>query len=150
VYWDCFTSPSSFDWTSELVQYFHLFFDMDLLDLILLETTLNGNKKKMQSMPPTKRARITDWSHPTLDDIKALFGVVINMGLHPMSDITDYFPPSWLNKLPFFSDVFAKDKFLLLFYNLHFAHTEGQGKQKKEHLINSVLKIIRSKCIKHY
>jgi hypothetical protein len=90
------------------------------------------------------------WSHPTLDDIKALFGVVINMGLHPMSDITDYFPPSWLNKLPFFSDVFAKDKFLLLFYNLHFAHTEGQGKQKKEHLINSVLKIIRSKCIKHY
>jgi hypothetical protein len=60
---------------------------MDFLELILQETTLNGNKKKMQSMPPTKRARITDWSSPALA-IKALLGVVINIGLHPVSDIT--------------------------------------------------------------
>jgi hypothetical protein len=45
----------------------------------------------MQNMPPTKRAKITDWSPPTLADIKALLSVVINMGLHPVSDITDYF-----------------------------------------------------------
>jgi hypothetical protein len=64
--------PSSFDWTTDPVQYFELFFDLDLLDLILRETTLHGNKRKMQNMPPTKRARITDWSPPTLTDIKAL------------------------------------------------------------------------------
>jgi hypothetical protein len=48
----------------------------------------------MQSMLPTKRRWITDWLHRTLGDIKALLDVVINMGMHPMSDITDYFSPS--------------------------------------------------------
>jgi hypothetical protein len=79
----------------------------------------------------------------TLADIKALLGVVINMGLHPMSDITDYFSQAWVNKMPFFSDVFPRNEFLLLFWNLHFAHAEGQGKFKKEYLIQSILDKIR-------
>jgi hypothetical protein len=45
-------APSSFGWTTEPVQYFELFFDLDLLDLILQETTRHGNKRKMQNMPP--------------------------------------------------------------------------------------------------
>jgi hypothetical protein len=106
-------------------------------------------QKENAEHAPTKRARITDWSPPTLADIKALLGVMINMGLHPMW----YY---WLllssmgAKMPFFSDVFPRDEFLLLFWNLHFAHTEGQGKLKKEELIKSVLDKIRSKCIQHY
>jgi hypothetical protein len=120
------------------VKYFHFFFDMDSLKLILEETTLNGNKKKIQSMPP-----ITDWWPPTLADIKALLGVVINMGLHPMSDIT--ISQAWVIKMPFFSDVFPRDEFLLLFWNLYFADAEGQGKLKE--LIKSALDKIRSKCI---
>jgi hypothetical protein len=67
-----------------------------------------------------------------------------------MSDITDYFSQAWVNKMPFFSNVFPRDEFLLLFWNLHFAHAEGQGKLKKEELIKSVLDKIRSKCIQHY
>jgi hypothetical protein len=59
---------------------------MDLLKLIL-----NENRKKMQSMPPIKKARATNWSPPTLAAIKALSGVVMNMGLHTTSDITDCF-----------------------------------------------------------
>jgi hypothetical protein len=53
--------PSSFDWTNEPVEYLDLFSHLDLLDLILHETTLNENKKIMQNMLPAKRARITDW-----------------------------------------------------------------------------------------
>jgi hypothetical protein len=66
------------------------------LDLILQETTLHGSKKKMQNMPPTKRARITDWSSQTLADIKALLGIMVNMGLHPISDVSDYFSQAFL------------------------------------------------------
>jgi hypothetical protein len=77
------TVPPSFDWITEPDQYFHLFFDTELLKLILQETTLNGNRKKMQSIPSTKRASITDWWLSTTTDIKALLGIVINMGLHP-------------------------------------------------------------------
>jgi hypothetical protein len=54
------------------------------------------------------------------------------------------------NKMPFLSDVFPRDEFLLLFWNLHFAHAEGRGTLKKGKLIKSVLDKIRSKCIQHY
>jgi hypothetical protein len=43
--------------------------------------------------------------------MKTLLGVVINMGVHTMSDITDYFSQAWVNKMPFFLDVFPRDEF---------------------------------------
>jgi hypothetical protein len=49
-----------------------------------------------------------------------------------------------------FSDMLLRDEFLLLFLNLHFAHTESQGKLKKENLIESVLDIIRSNYVTHF
>lgn len=48
--------PSSFVLRTEPVEYFYFLFDLDLLDFIPQETTLNGNKKKMRNMPSTKRA----------------------------------------------------------------------------------------------
>jgi hypothetical protein len=54
------------------------------------------------------------------------------------NDDTAYFSQAWVNKMPFFSDVFPRDEFLLLFWNLHFAHAEGQGKLKKEELIKKL------------
>jgi hypothetical protein len=36
---------------------------------------------------------------------------------------TEYFSQAWVNKLPFFSDVFPKDEFRLFFWNLHFEHS---------------------------
>jgi hypothetical protein len=61
-------------------------------------------------MPPTKRATITDWLPPTLADIRALLGIIINT-----CDVTDYYSQAWMNEVPFFSDVFPRDEFLLLF-----------------------------------
>jgi hypothetical protein len=52
---------------------------------------LNEDKKKIQNILLTKRARITGWSLPTVADIKALLGSMLNMCLYPMCDITDYF-----------------------------------------------------------
>jgi hypothetical protein len=76
---------------------------------------LNRNKNSLQNILTTKRARITDWSRPPLSDIKALLGVVINMSPYPVCDIIDYFSQAWLNKMRFFSNVFRRDGFLLLF-----------------------------------
>jgi hypothetical protein len=55
-----------------------------------------------------------------------------------------------VNKMPFFSDVFPRDEFLLLFWDPHLAHAEWQSKLKKENLIKSVLHITIQKCILHY
>jgi hypothetical protein len=40
------------------------------------KTLLNGNMKRLQNIPPAKRATVTGWSPATLADTKALlFGV---------------------------------------------------------------------------
>jgi hypothetical protein len=106
---------STFGWTAGPIQYFELFFDMDFLDVILRETTLYGNKKTIQNTPSTRRAKITEWYPQTPADINTLCGVMLNVGLHPMSDITDYFSQAWMNRMPLFSDVFPWDDVLFLF-----------------------------------
>jgi hypothetical protein len=60
--------------TSEHVEYFD-FFDLDLLNLMLQETTMNGNKKKLQTIPHIKGARITDWWPPKLAVIMPQLGI---------------------------------------------------------------------------
>jgi hypothetical protein len=68
-----------------------------------------------------------------------------------MSDIADNFSQAWVNKMPFLSDVFPRQDFLLLFWNLHFAQVKREGKFKKEKLIKSILdKIISNQIILCY
>jgi hypothetical protein len=57
---------------------------------------------------------------PAVADVK----VAVSMGLRPIPDITDYLYQAWVNKMPFFSDVFPRDEFLLLFWDPHLAHAE--------------------------
>lgn len=87
------------------------------------------NKKIMQNVPPTKNSRITDWSSPTLTDIKTVLGVEVNLGLHSKFDFTSYFSQAWVNKIPSFSSVYATDKFLLLFW--HLCLVQGKVNWKK-------------------
>jgi hypothetical protein len=49
--------PGSSDSSTEPVEYFHLFFDDDLLNLIMTETNIYANTKQQIQTPPTKRAR---------------------------------------------------------------------------------------------
>jgi hypothetical protein len=67
------------------------------------------------------------------------------MGLHPLTDITDYFSNAWVTRIPFFSDVFIKDKFLLLVWNLHFTHVEKQDDPSRDRLIKPIVDAIREK-----
>lgn len=51
----------------------------------------------------------------SLVDIKVMLGTVINMRLHLLADISDYFSNSWMNRTALFSDGFSRGEFLLLF-----------------------------------
>ncbi len=136
--------PSYFNADTSPIHYFQLFFDDELIELIMNET----NKYAGTKPRPFKRySRMQYWSDCTSDDIKALLGVVINMGLNPRADITDYYSQDWTQKMPFFSDVFSRDKFLLLFWNLHFAVRDIKV---KDSLIKPVIEKINLKCRVHY
>jgi hypothetical protein len=43
----------------------------------------------------------------------------------------------WVNKISLFADVFPWDEFQLMFWNLHFAYVEEQGRLKQEVEIKS-------------
>lgn len=142
--------PTSFVVETPPVEYFSLFFDDDILQYILTETNIQGDKRKMQATPTSRRSRMRDWHHATLSNMKAFIGMIINMGLHPLPDIKDYFGRAWVDKMPFFGDVFPRDEFLLLFWNLHFAHAEENKPLKKGEHIKVFAEKIREKCMLFY
>lgn len=137
--------PSTFDADTKPIEYFQLFFDNELIDLIVEETNRYATTKAQR--PFSRYARMQYWSDCSSEDMKALLGVIINMGLNSRPDITDYFSRDWTQRMPFFSDVFSKDKFLLLFWNLHFAMADSKFKDSR---IKPVLEKINLKCRVHY
>jgi hypothetical protein len=67
----------------------YLFYE-DLMNLIMTETNIYANTKQQIQTPPTKHARTAACKECSIIDIKAIIGRVINMGLHPLTDITNY------------------------------------------------------------
>lgn len=113
-----FHPPPNFDRSSEL-SYFQLFFTDDLLNQIVEETNRYAGEKINSLRPLPKKSMWLSWKDLTLVEFKAFLGVIINMGMHPKPDIDDYFSNDWLDKQPFFKDVFSKERFLQIFWNLH-------------------------------
>jgi hypothetical protein len=55
-----------------------------------------------------------------------------------------------VTRIPFFSDVFTRYEFLLLFWNLHFTHVHIQDDPSRDRLIKPTVNAIREKCKLHY
>ncbi|XP_054257551.1 piggyBac transposable element-derived protein 4-like [Macrosteles quadrilineatus] len=130
--------PTEFDLTSKPIDFFSLYFHSNLIQLICDETNLYA-----QSLPIQNQRKQKVWADTTTTEIRALLGVVLNMGLHPLPDIKDYFSLSWVNKMPFFSDVFTRDRFLMLFWRLHFSHEQGSARDLK---IRNIVNTIQEQC----
>lgn len=79
-------------------------------------------------------------------DLKAFLGIIINMELIPLPDITTYHSSKWEDKIPFFGDVFAKDDFLNIFWSLHFNHADGMAAISKDQRIALIVEHIKEKC----
>lgn len=116
--------PQHFDYTTEPIEYFSLFFNNDLMTHICTETNLFANKRKAASTSP--HARCNKWEALSVGNLKAFLGTVINMGLIPLPSIESYFSTAWESTIPFFRDVFSKDEFLNIFWCLHFNHDDTQ------------------------
>lgn len=137
--------PSNFDVSSDPIDYFSLFFNDYLISHICFETNLYANKKKNMTQSP--HSRVNKWVDVTPKELKAFIGTIINMGLIPLSNIELYFSTQWQKRIPFFRDVFRKDHFLNIFYNIHFNHNEGQNQSKyKGFLIQPVLEHVQKMC----
>lgn len=75
------------------------------------------------------------------------------MALNHKSEINDNFSNDWLNKRPFFKDVFSKLRFKMIYWNLQIAFLDGRvvrGATSKSHKVRSFLKRLKSNFKKYY
>lgn len=63
--------------------------------------------------------------------MKAFIALILNMGIHQLKNIKDYWLRSPTDDLPFFRSVFARDRFLQIFHNLHVGLLDSTSKKEK-------------------
>jgi hypothetical protein len=59
------------------------------------------------------------WKDVLSEEMKVFFGVIMNMALNLKAQLVDYFTEDWLDRTPFFKDVFSHLCFLQIFWMLH-------------------------------
>jgi hypothetical protein len=101
------------------LDYFKLFFSDELINEIVNESNKYAREKILKNTPLQKRSMWYSWKDITLEELKAFFGLIINMGLNEKSELDEYFSTDWAAYSPFFKDVFSKVRFLQIFWNLH-------------------------------
>ena len=113
-----FTLPQSAGPKTEL-EYIQLFFSDDLIGEIVTATNMYAAEKIQKVTPLTKYSVWHLWKDVSSEEMKAFFGVILNMALNLKVQLVYYFTEDWLDQTPFFKDVFSRFRFLQIFWMLH-------------------------------
>ncbi|XP_011135111.1 piggyBac transposable element-derived protein 4 isoform X2 [Harpegnathos saltator] len=132
------------------LHFFQLFFTDDLIKKIVIETniyTANIIQHKQLSI----RSIWKQWKNVTECEMKAFFGVIINMGLINMPSLQDYWARNFYSKIPFFSKIFSRDRFMQIFWALHLETLpRSMNMTTKTRKISSYLDFLNKKFMEHY
>ena len=112
---DSGVSQVNFTNDMKVVDYFLKLMGEDTIRDIVYETNRYAAVKIMKNTPLRRRSRLGDWIDTTVDEMKAFFGIVTNMGLVKKTRIEAYWNKSNPSQAtPYFATVFSRDRFLLL------------------------------------
>jgi hypothetical protein len=108
---------------------------------------------KIQKLTPlTKYSMWHSWKDIFSEEMKAFFGVILNMALNLKAQLFDYFTEDWLDQTPFFKDVFFRLLFLQIFWMLHLVPpVAAQGSVRtRGSKVKNVSEYIDNKCKEFY
>ena len=117
--------------------------------MVLPETNRYAREKIEKMLPLKEHSQWQSWSDVTLIEMKAFWGVLMNMALNEKPSIDDYFSGDKLSKQDFFSELFTRKRFRQLYSALHLAppappnETQLQTRSQK---VRNVVEHIDSKC----
>jgi hypothetical protein len=80
---------------AEPMDYFSLFFNDEPLNSIVVETKRYARHKILE-IQLSPRSIWSRWSDVLVPEMKAFLGLIIIMGLMPLSDIKDYWSSEWI------------------------------------------------------
>ena len=95
------------------LEYFELFFDHNVLNLLLTMTNMNAQRKRAAGIDGGA------WKDVTLEELKAFFGVNIAMGIGKLSEAVMYWQQKWLTNVPSFGQVMSRNRFFQILRYLH-------------------------------
>ena len=137
----------------EPLDFFRLYFTDALIDSIIKETNDYANSK-LRGMQLSRRSIWNTWSDVNRKEFLAFIGVILNMGTMPVANLQEYWSTKFTSKIPFFSDVFTRDRFLQIFWMLHLHKNAPKGRntclRTRIQKANNFLQYINSKFSEHF
>ena len=110
------------DGDSEPHEFFRYFFDDTLLQMVIDGTNEYAERRiaeKERAGKLKEKSRWRKWKNVTMDEIKKVLAIVVNMGIIGCPDLEGYWRVSWESNIPFFGDVLPRNRFEEIFWMLH-------------------------------
>ena len=105
---------------SSCLQYFELLFTNDVYQLILNETIRFERQKR--HLDRNLRGHLHDF---TIPELKAWFGLTLNMGLVRKNSIKSYWSKNSVMQTPIFPNTMSRDRYLHILRFLHFTDNDN-------------------------
>ncbi|XP_017478567.1 PREDICTED: piggyBac transposable element-derived protein 4-like [Rhagoletis zephyria] len=128
-------------YNKEAVDFFRLFVNNDILDLIVLETNRYASQCVQKDSLP--HSRIQKWTPTDRDEIEKLLGIIIWMGLCPFPSMQSYWKKNTIypNCLP---SIISRNRFQVLLKMLHFNNNENLTEDRLQKLSPLIEKLRES------
>ena len=97
----------------EPVDYFLLFFNLNLVSHIVAQTNLYYRQNLAAN------ANLASFTDVCDEELLAYFGVIIAMGMYKLPKLSDYWKTTGIGAMPWFRSVFSKNRFLAISKYLH-------------------------------
>lgn len=126
---------------------FDLFFTTDLVQDMVNETNRYANEK-LSNLDLKTRSIWHTWKDVTVTEFRAYLGVVLRMAMQGRGGIKDFFSSEWINHMPFFGDVFRRERFLQIHWMLHVQppSNNAAGVQTRGSKVKNVTEHMKNKC----
>jgi len=133
---DTMNSASPFD-------FFTLFFDDEVVNLIVMETNKYAHDK-LNTPGTSNHSRINKWTDIDKDELHEFFGIIMWMGLVKMPSISHYWKTSVLYKseIPFYM---SRNKFELILSVIHVSDNNNAPGQNRLYKIQPLVNILVDK-----
>jgi hypothetical protein len=105
-----FTLPQS-AWPKTELECFQLFFSDDLIGEIVTATNTYAAENIQKVTPLTKYSMWHSWKDVSSEEMKAFFGVILNMALNLKAQLVDIFTEDWLDRTPILHGYFLSSPF---------------------------------------
>jgi len=99
---------------------FKMFFDDELVELIVRETnTYAAQKIQARSLIPL-RSRMRDWQPVTKDEMNVVLAIFMPMGIIQKPTLSSYFSKNYILGTPVFGSIISMDRFQSICNFMHF------------------------------